>query len=80
MRRCLSPPRAAFASLGAIPWAGAAGSVDADAYAAFLSHELTMAEADAWGMIDDRGRFIDFEGAQFSDWIDPLPMLGGPRG
>ena len=23
---------------------------------------------------DDRGRFVDFDGAEFGDWIDPLPL------
>ena len=72
--RTLRPPTPAFASLDAIPWAGASGIVDASAYAAFLSHERTMADADEWGMLDDRGRFVDFDGAEFGDWIDPLPL------
>ena len=72
--RTLRPPTPAFASLDAIPWAGASGIVDASAYAAFLSHERTMADADEWGMLDDRGRFIDFDGAEFGDWIDLLPL------
>jgi hypothetical protein len=71
--RTLRPPTPAFPSLAAIPWAGASGIIDASAYAAFLRHERAMAEADEWGFSDDYGRFIDFDGAEFGDWIDPLP-------
>ena len=54
-----------------VPWCGPEGIVDARTYAAFLRHEREQATADEWCMLDDWGRVIDFDGAEFGDWIDP---------